>query len=76
MEKEQDMPEVSHRLRWMVSKQQSSYVKNLEIFRRECTSPFFYAKITSDSFEILSQRATGKQNEPYYERNTGITETL
>ena len=34
------------------------------------------AKIISDSFGVLSQRATGKQNEPYYERNTGITAAL
>ena len=70
------MQEASRQLLWMVSKWLSLYVKNLEIFRRECTSPSFYAKIISDSFGVLSQRATGKQNEPYYERNTGITAAL
>ena len=42
----------------------------------EVLPPSFYAKIISDSFGVLSQRATGKQNEPYYERNTGITAAL
>ena len=34
------------------------------------------ARIIFDSFEILSQRAAGKSNEPYDQRNAGITETL
>ena len=38
-------------------------MKNLEIFRRECTSPSFYAKIISDSFGFCHrERQVNKMN--------------
>ena len=57
------MQEASRQLLWMVSKRLSLYVKNLEIFRRECTSPSFYAKIISDSFGFCHrERQVNKMN--------------